>query len=58
MINVLPYRKSPHDIEELNYSLEAYVCRNREIVRDFTSRASTKGINPLTKLINRAGKNL
>jgi len=32
------------------------VCRSRETVRDFTSRASTKGINPLTRSVNGHGK--
>jgi hypothetical protein len=49
VINVLPCRKSPHDIEELNYSLETYEHRNRQTVRGFASREHEGWINPLTE---------
>jgi hypothetical protein len=48
-LNIQPHRQRFYVIEKLNCSLETYGYRGRQTVRGFTSRALTKGINPLTK---------
>ena len=58
MMDVQPYRKSPHDIEKLNRSSEFFVCHGRETVRGFTNRVSNKGINPLTRARERGREKL
>jgi len=52
------HRQSLHVIEGLNCSLEAYEYRDRQTVRDFTSRGYGGWINPLTKTNKRVGKTL